>query len=385
MSSSSSDQHHATQKYFQAVDSAFDALDRIFETEGIWIKNHNLIYDVVNLHLGKLRWSFECWKKSVWFLDKFKIDLEDSGLPTFQNVLQLQNDYLHLYEMLEDLPDPAQIKNEMAELMLKYRQFPDALQKTMGERLYYSALEKGPIFNAFTAPETVKHSYNPRSKRPFYIVHWATYDGTQNLPIVYMAVIEDSSKNAPKPIPKKSGPWGDVGGDTMLGLGLPNRDLSAQFKAFTKANSQYSLTLTSIATAMDKDFETLHPKQLRRFVLGPLYLGGITQQNQQVQTILDRVKDPDDSWLLNWTLQELFSKDEISTKHGLWGHAVPKEIYHINTDDIECAKNGVSAQKKHALLPHEAYQKTYASGKADEIFDGYQIYVASGDHIIRHV
>ncbi len=380
-----SQKRKATQKYFQAVDSAFDALDRIFDTEGIWIKNHNLIYEVVNLHRGKLRWSFECWKKNIWFLDKFKIDLNDSGLPAYQHILQLENDRARVAEMLEDLPDPDQIKNEMAELMLKYRQFPDSLQKTMGERLYYAALDKGPTFQPFTAPATVRHSFNPRSKRPYYVVHWAAYDGSQNIPVVYMAVIEDSSKDAPKPIPKKSGPWGDVGGDTMLGDGLPNRELTDRFAAFTRDHSQYSLTLTSIATAMDKDFETLHPKQLRRFVLGPLYIGGITKHSERLQGVLDTVKDPQDSWLLNWTLQELFSKDEVSTKHGLWGRAVPKEIYHINTDDIECAKNGVSAQEKHALLPHEAYQKTYASGKADDIFNGYQTYVASGDHIIRHV
>lgn len=378
-------QHQATRHYFQAVDSAFDSLDQIFETEGIWVKKHNLIYEVVNLHLGHLRWAFECWKKQVWFLDKFNIDLVDSGLPSFQHVLQLQNDHARIEEQLADLPEPAQIKNEMAELMLKYKQFPAVLQKTMGQRLYYDALEQGPAFRPFTPPVTVKHSYNPRSKRPYYIVHWAAYDGTQNVPMVYLAVIEDSSDNAPKPIPKKTGPWGDVGGETLLGDGLPNNDLSAEFTEFVKGHSQYSLTLTSIATAMDKDFPTLHPKQLRRFVLGPLYIGGITSHHKRVETILSGVTDPAENWLLNWTLQELLSKQEVSAKHGLWGRAVPKEIYHIDTSDLDAASNGVSAQEKHALVPHEAFQKAYATGTAEQIFDGYQCYVASGDHIIRHV
>ena len=375
----------ATKNYFQAVDLAFDALDRVFETEGIWVQKHNLIYEVVNLHLNKLRWAFECWKKSIWFSEKFQIDLLDSGLPVFQHVLQLENDSAHVKEMLQDLPDSSQIKNEMAELMLKYRQFPKGLQKTMGERLYYEAIDKTLPYPSFTAPETVRHSFNPRSKRPYYVVHWATYDGTQNVPVVYMAVIEDSSKNAPKPIPKKTGPWGDVGGDLLLGPGLPNREFSADFESFVKGQSQYSLTLTSIATAMDSDFEYLHPKQLRRFVLGPLIIGSLTQHSQEAQSVLDAVKDPNDSWLLNWTLQELFSREEIATKHGLWGRAVPKEIYHIDTTDVEAARNGVSVQEKHALIPHEAYQHAYATGQAKKIFAGYQCFVASGDNIIRHV
>jgi hypothetical protein len=380
-----SHQQQVMQHYFQAVDSAFDALDKIFETEGIWVKKHNLIYDVVSLHLGKLRWSFECWKKKIWYVDQFHLDLMDSGLPIYQHVLQFENDRAKLDEMLEELPDPGQIKNEMAELMLKYKQFPANLQSTMGERQYFDALQKGPTYRAFTPPETVRHSFNPRSKRPYYVVHWATYDGTQNIPVVYMAVIEDSSSDAPKPVPRRSGPWGDVGGDTMLGPGLPNRGLSKDFESFVKGQSMYSLTLTSIATAMDKDFPTLHPKQLRRFVLGPLYVGGITSHNEQVEDMLAGVADPDDNWLLNWTLQELISKEEVANKHGLWGRAVPKEVYYINTDEIECAKNGVSSQEKNALVPHEAFQKAYATGTSKKIFKGYQCYVASDDHIIRHV
>jgi len=380
-----SKQHEATRHYFQAVDAAFDALDRIFDTEGIWVKEHNLIYEIVNLHLGNLRWAFECWKKNVWFIDKFNIDLVDSGLPAFQHVLQLENDRARIEEQLSELPEPGQIKNEMAELLLKYKQFPDGLQKTMAERLYFDALDIGPAYLPFTAPVTVRHDYNSRTKRPYYVVHWATYDGTANIPVVYLAVIEDSSPDAPRPIPKKSGPWGDVGGDTLLGDGLPNQELSAAFTEFVKNHGQYSLTLTSIATTMDKDFPTLHPKQLRRFVLGPLYIGGITDHHNRVETVLSGVSDPQDNWLLNWTLQELLSKEEISAKQGMWGKSISKELYHIDTSDLEAAKNGVSAQEKHALVPHEAFQKAYATGVAKDIFDGYQCYVASGDHIIRHV
>jgi len=377
--------YQATRDYFQAADAAFDALDQIFETEGIWVKKHNLIYEVVNLHLGRLRWSFECWKKNVWFLDKFKVDLVDSGMPLYQHVLQTTNDYALIEQRLAELPKPDQIKNEMAELMLKYKKFPHDLQKTMGERMYFDALQQGPVFAPFTAPQTVRHSYNPRSKRPYYVVHWATYDGTENIPVVYLAVIEDSSGDAPRAVPKKTGPWGDVGGDTLLGEGLPNKGLSEKFTEFVKAHGQYSLTLTSIATAMDQDFPTLHPKQLRRFVLGPLYVGGITNHHNRVESVLGGVSDPKDNWLLNWTLQELISKEEASAKHGLWGKAVPKEIYHIDSSDLDAARNGVTSQEKHALVPHEAFQKAYATGIAKDIFDGYQCYVASGDHIIRHV
>jgi hypothetical protein len=39
-------------------------------------------------------------------------------------------------------------------------------------------------------------------------------------------------------------------------------------------NGAYSLSPVTIAQNLDADFEYLHPKQLRRFVLGPFYSAG---------------------------------------------------------------------------------------------------------------
>ena len=41
-----------------------------------------------------------------------------------------------------------------------------------------------------------------------------------------------------------------------------------------------------------RDFETLHPKQLRRVVLGPFYSAGITENNSVVNEVLERVRKP---------------------------------------------------------------------------------------------
>ncbi len=274
----------------------------------------------------------------------------------------------------------------MVEHMLKNKKFPHALQKTMGERLYYQALKKAPTFKSHTICKTIRHSYNPRSKRPFYVVHWACYDGSSNLPMIYMAVIEDSSFEAPRPVERKSGPWGKTRvEEDYLGPGLPNRKLAVDFEKFISANSQYSLNLTTIATAMDRDFPTLHPKQLRRFILGPLSIGGLTENDKRLDDVLASVKDIENNWVLTWTLQELYSKEEVAAKNGIWGASVPKEVYYINTEDPDAVQQGVSATARHALIPHEVYQKAYANAGADKIFSDYQCYIASGEHILRHV
>ena len=127
----------------------------------------------------------------------------------------------------------------------------------------------------------------------------------------------------------------------------------------------------------------LHPKQLRRFVLGPFYHAGITEHGHAVDAILAKIKRSDDAWLLTWTQQEIYSMSETPAKWGLWGGEPARDAYFINTDDLDCARQGVSAFQRHALVPHEAYQAIYASGQADEVFDGYHKHIISGDEVLR--
>ena len=88
---------------------------------------------------------------------------------------------------------------------------------------------------------------------------------------------------------------------------------------------------------------------------------------------------------MTWTMQEIFSKAERPAKRGLWSKAPAREAFYINTDDLECARQGVSEFERHALVPHEAYQAIYASGQDQEIFDGYKRHVISDGHVLRNL
>ncbi len=167
--------------------------------------------------------------------------------------------------------------------------------------------------------------------------------------------------------------------------GLLNPDLALKFDDFCEKNSAYSLTLSTIGTNLDKDFTALHPKQIRRFVLGPFYHSALTRHGEKVDEILSKVKQADNAWLMTWTLQEIYSMEEKPAKWGLWGGEPARERFYINTDDLECTRQGVSAFQRHALVPHEAYQAIYASGAADEIFEGYQTHVISEGHVLRNM
>ena len=291
-------------RYFEAVDTAFGGLERVFELESQWVKRHNLIHQVCKAYIDRLRNSFTCWELASRFSDKFQIDTRESGYPVFQHVLQLDKDRRNATAMLGRLPTPEAIRNDMADEILRHKRFPERYQKLMAERLYYETLKERAVFSEYMSPSTVRVSVNRRTGRPFYVVQWAAYDGMAHLPLVYVAVIEDSSDDVAH-LDTNRKPWPD--GDAVRGL--PNRELSDDFKAFIQSHSSYSLTLTTIASALDTDFPTLHPKQMRRFVLGPFYAGGITAHNEEVQGILDRVDRPDDMWLFTWTAQEVYSQE----------------------------------------------------------------------------
>ena len=128
------------ERYFGAVESAFNGLARVFDTEGEWVKRHNLIHRICKMHLDRLKVAHECWEYSTRFWDAFKIDTQDSGFPIFQHMLQLENDRSSADRRLEELPTAQQIRREMVEKLLRYRQHPGDLQKQQRKILILIAL-----------------------------------------------------------------------------------------------------------------------------------------------------------------------------------------------------------------------------------------------------
>jgi hypothetical protein len=102
---------------------------------------------------------------------------------------------------------------------------------------------------------------------------------------------------------------------------------------------------------MDRDFPTLHPKSIRRVVLGPLYSTGITENTGRVNEILSRVRKPENAWVMTWTVQEVFSKREQPAVKGFFSSTPASEEFHIETHDLEATRMGVSTYEKHALVP----------------------------------
>ena len=375
----------AVGRYFGAISAALGGLDIFLRDERSRFMRHDLVAKVMAEYIVRLENSFSSWRNRLGFMESFRISRAESGYPLFQNVLELENDRRNADKRLAALPDPAVLRAEMADFILRQRAMPEALRTSLAERLYLEQVASGQVFAPFILPKTVRVAVNPKTSRPFYVVHWGAFDGSANLPLVYMATIEDSSDNIVSTLVTRDGKLNEKVDIPLPVEGLLNPELAHRFDDFAEKNSAYSLSPATIAGNLDKDFETLHPKQLRRVVLGPFYSAGITENNTVVAEVLSKVRRAENAWLLTWTVQEIFSKGEQPAKRGLFSRQPAREEFHINTDDLEAARTGVSSYEKHALIPHEAYQALYAVGEAQKIFAGYQVHIISNGQVISDV
>lgn len=372
-------------RYFEALLAAFDGLDVYLREDESPLYRHHLIGGIVVEYLERLRCSFNAWENRLAFVEKFNISRAESGFPTFQNILTLENDRKSAKKSLAEIPEKDALLDQMVDFILRKNKFPSALQKQLAERFYLEYLTTDRMFTQLSLPKTVRVSVNPKTRRPFYVVHWATFDGSSHLPLVYVATIEDSTAKLVDQLVSKSGKLDRRVNVPLPVDGLLNPELAHRFDDFCERNSSYGLTLSTIASNMDKDFDTLHPKQLYRFVLGPFYSAGVTSHGKTVERILERVHRPENAWMLTWTVQEIYSVREQPEKRGLWSSSPAREEYHINTDDLECVQQGVSEFQRHALVPHEAYQAIYSAGLHDKVFAGYKTHIISGGEVLRDV
>jgi hypothetical protein len=375
----------AAQRYFSAITAALEGLDIFLRDDRSPLYRHDLVAKVMSEYIVRLEHSFSCWRNRLGFMETFRIGRAESGYPVFQNVLELENDRRTAEKRLAAIPEPEVLRAEMADFILRRRAMPEALRKSMAERLYLEDVSSGLTFAPFVLPKTIRVSVNPKTMRPICVVHWGAFDGSANLPLVYMATIEDSSENIVRTLVTKDGRLDDKVRVPLPVEGLLNPELAHRFDDFCEKNSAYSLSPATIATNLDKDFETLHPKQLRRVVLGPFYSAGITEHNSTVAEVLSKVRREENAWLLTWTVQEIFSKAEQPARKGLFSRQPAREEFHIETDDLEAARQGVSSYERHALIPHEAYQALYAAGEAQKIFAGYQVRIISNGQVISDV
>ena len=269
---------------------------------------------------------------------RLEIDQTDSGFPMFREMIKLSDDREKVKEELDKLPPAAQLKNDIIDHLLKFKTLPRELQFTLSQRVYFETLAEKQLFISQNRPVFILLS-GEDDKVMRYMVHWAVYDRDRNFPNLYMMVLEDSSH-------------------TTLAR---NPHLRGRVESHLMAQSSASLKLLTIATGFDKDFDTLHPKLIKRVHVGPLYSNKFTRHSDPVQKVLTEAGDDlEQDWVFCWTVESLFSKDVKRTPSGFFGETL-HQIYHVDIHSPEVFDAGASAIDRAMIMPYRPYQRLVES------------------------
>ena len=301
---------------------------------------------------------------------KISIDKTESGFPVFSEILQLASDATQTKTRLKSLPTQDRIRKEMVNHILTDQSAPTHLQYAMAQRIYYETLAEGAekgreLFLSQNHPQIMWLGKDLKKRKRRYIVHWANYDSKTNLPVVYLMVLDDTASRA---LPHDERRWPRAQDSLM-------------------AQSLSELKLLTIARGFDADFDTLHPKILRRFHLGPMHSHAFTEQHGPIRNVLaDAEGETGLDWALAWTVETLMSEKQEWTKVGLMKHRW-REVYRIEdyslSSGISGKQDGVTDVSRALILPHRAYQVLEEKYASD--FRGVRKYVVGrNDRILSY-
>ncbi|MBY0350647.1 hypothetical protein [Tabrizicola sp.] len=261
---------------------------------------------------------------------RLTIDRHESGFPVAQELMTMAVDASQAAKHLGGMPSEAELKDRMVRQIVGEQTIPTALQFALSQRYYYEALVAGGIFWARNDPDA--QWIEDLGERRHFLVHWAVWDTQVNLPVVYLMDLEDSGS---KPLPNDAYRW-------------------PQAQAALMAQSVGGLKLVTIATGFDKDFEGLHPKRLRRIILGPMYSASFTLQSGPISKVLEGAKAPEgEDWALVWTVEDLIADREEEVKDG-WFSSSVRQVYKL--DPVAGADLGATRQDRMIILPEKPYQ-----------------------------
>ena len=332
-----------TRRYFAKFEAITGHLARVaaqFEAEGTLTRQE---VDLLARYVISLGYTFRALANKYHMAGrtegpgpgKLTFDRRESGFPVHGELMQMASDAAQAGRHLKTLPCEAELKREMVEEIVGKLSVPTRLQYAMSQRLYYEELARGELFWPQMDPDVVwlGNDGTGREVRRRYLVHWAVYDSTVNIPTVYLMDLEDTGRIA---LPKDEWRW-------------------PQAQAHLMAQAVAGLKLVTIAGGFDKDFDDLHPKRLRRFHLGPMYSSAFTRQTGPLKAVLEEARAPEgEDWALAWTMEELVSERVEWEKSG-WFGSVEREIFALDPFD-GAADSGRTRMERAIILPQRPFQ-----------------------------
>ncbi len=328
-----------TRHYFNVLNHVLPKVENLFRSssklpDGLGVDHYiNLFYRSVNALSLKYYFNGDERDESV---ERLTIQTDGSGFPTRKEFIFLDSIKKNIENEQANYPSAEQLKEKILSHVMTKKEVPYALQKNLSYRLYLDWVESNDVFLPYNEPSWGLIESNEKTGRPTILMTWANFDHDRGIPTIYIMKAEVSRR------------------DFEVEDFVDQR--TDRLKQVIKDNTISAYKLLQIAKTIDGEFDDLHPVELKRVSLGPIYCSGITEHNDIIENVLKKVADTDDNWLFQWKVETLLSKGSENKSRGILSSKQEVQIYDIPRHDAVCVDNGISNYAVSMIIPYRAYQ-----------------------------
>lgn len=272
--------------YFKIVQHALKELTNAIASNSIC---NALEISFIEQYGELLTYSLEAFRIKYLFDDeeKMKVDLTESGFPSYMEFRYLINDLELKKEHMSKLPELDAIKDSFLESLIRYKE-PIAQTKLeqAASVIYYNTVDENYIYKRFVQGKIIKIEND--NKAP-YLISWSFYDVSFNRPFICFLYFN-----------LKKGTIDDH-----------KEELYDTLRTVADRN----MPVEMMAYAIDKKLEVILPEQLKIMDLGPLHNVFAKDELAVTHTIIDNiVKKTLDigSYAISIRLESCFSSGTIS-------------------------------------------------------------------------
>ncbi|MFC4634801.1 hypothetical protein ACFO3O_12840 [Dokdonia ponticola] len=272
--------------YFKIVTHAFSELVKALKEEQICSPSETTY---IKQYCDLLVYTLEAFRVKYLFDDeeKMKVDLTESGLPNYSEFRYLVNDMELKNEYMQKLPAVDTLKKEFLETLLKHKEpISDKKLHQAASVVYYTSVESQFLFKRFVQGKVIKTAPSADTE---YMISWAFYDVGHNRPFIcfmyfdlYKVKMEDYIEDIYKVL---------------------------------EATADRSITLDSMAYAIDKKLVNVLPKRIKKIDLGPIHSVFAKDELEVTHAILQSIVDKNldlSAYAVSVTINETASKNSIT-------------------------------------------------------------------------
>ncbi len=304
--------------YFKIVKHAFNELVNGITKEHICTDAETTF---VKQYCELLTYSLEAFRIKYLFddVEKMRIDLTESGFPSYLEFRYLFNDLELKQEHISKLPEVSQVKAEFLETLLKEKQ-PIAERKLQqaASIVYYSSVEKEFIYKRFVQGKILP----VMGLDAQYMVSWSFYDVTFNRPFICFMYFDIDKKTID--------------------------ELRSEIYAVLENTADRNMDIDMMAYAIDKKLPYVFPKRIKKIDLGPLHSVFAKDELEVTHVILKAIVEK--IFDLSAYALSLKIEEAVSTSAFKEGNFFNKQILQVWEK---------SKPKNYLFCPHRVMQALY--------------------------